>query len=52
MEHPEWQVASRSGQGVFAIEECLELLLERVRREKAGSGGSTNTADKLAHAAK
>jgi len=38
MEHPQWQVASKSGQGVFAIEECLELLLDRVRKEKSRSG--------------
>lgn len=38
MEHPQWQVASKSGQGVFAIEECLELLLDRVRKEKNRSG--------------
>ena len=42
MEHPEWQVASRSGQGVFAIEECLEQLLERVRREKSGSASNVD----------
>lgn len=34
-EHPEWMVADAAGQGVFAIEECLEKLLERVRRDKA-----------------
>ena len=33
--HPEWYVASNSGQGVVAIEECLEVLLARVRAEKA-----------------
>ena len=43
MEHPEWQVASRSGQGVFAIEECLEQLLERVRREKAAALAMSTT---------
>jgi len=31
MEHPEWHVAASAGQGVFAIEECLEMLLQRVR---------------------
>ena len=34
MEHPEWKVASRAGQGVFAIEELLEGLLEQVRSER------------------
>lgn len=33
LEHPEWVVAPSAGQGVFAIEECLETLLERARRE-------------------
>ena len=37
-EHPEWQVASRKGQGVFAIEELLEGLLQRVRRERREAG--------------
>ena len=36
-EHPEWHVAPSAGQGVFAIEECLELLLARVRREKGAA---------------
>ena len=35
LEHPAWWVAPSAGQGVFAVEECLERLLERVRREKA-----------------
>ena len=35
LEHPAWWVAPSAGQGVFADEECLERLLERVRREKA-----------------
>lgn len=34
-ENPAWEVAPSAGQGVFAVEECLERLLERVRREKA-----------------
>ena len=34
MEHPEWKVAARAGQGVFAIEELLEGLLEQVRSER------------------
>jgi hypothetical protein len=33
LEHPEWKVAARAGQGVFAIEELLEGLLEQVRSE-------------------
>lgn len=33
MEHPEWVVASKEGQGVFAIEECLVTLLEAVKAE-------------------
>ena len=37
-EHPGWQVASRKGQGVFAIEELLEGLLQRVRRERREAG--------------
>ena len=37
MEHPGWVVAPSEGTGVFAIEECLEILLERVRREKAAA---------------
>ena len=36
-EHPEWVVAKRAGEGVFAVEECLEALLDRARREKAES---------------
>ena len=35
MEHPDWVVAPSAGQGVFAIEECLSQLLERVREEAA-----------------
>ena len=34
-EHPEWVVASRAGQGVFAIDELLEGLLAAVRRPAA-----------------
>uniref|UniRef100_A0A7S2CXT3 Sucrose phosphatase-like domain-containing protein n=1 Tax=Haptolina brevifila TaxID=156173 RepID=A0A7S2CXT3_9EUKA len=33
LENPDWFVASKAGQGVFAIEECLEELLRRVRGE-------------------
>merc|ERR1719460_3030883 len=33
---PSWRVASKAGQGVFAIEECLEEILERVRSQKTG----------------
>ena len=48
-EHPEWNVAPSQGQGVFAIEECLEMLLERVRREKAaGAEGEGGRAAKVA----
>ena len=36
--HPDWYVAPSAGQGVFAVEECLERLLARVRAEKAGEG--------------
>ena len=49
-EHPEWHVASKAGQGVFAIEECLEQLLERVVREQeggtvdVGGGGGSGVA--------
>ncbi|KAL1528441.1 hypothetical protein AB1Y20_009788 [Prymnesium parvum] len=35
MEHPSWVVASKEGQGVFAIEECLEQLLARVKQTAA-----------------
>ena len=35
MEHPDWVVPPNEGTGVFAIEACLERLLERVRSEKA-----------------
>ena len=34
-EHPGWFVPPNEGTGVFAIEACLERLLERVKREKA-----------------
>ena len=34
-ENPAWRVASKAGQGVFAIEECLEEILEGVRSAKA-----------------
>lgn len=34
-EHPEWTVASRAGQGVFAIDELLEGLLAAVRQPAA-----------------
>ena len=37
-EHPGWRVASRVGQGVFAIEELLEGLLEEVRQEGRAAG--------------
>ena len=33
LEHPEWTVAARAGQCVFAIEELLEVLLEQARSE-------------------
>jgi phosphoserine phosphatase len=33
-ENPSWRVASKAGQGVFAIEQCLEELLEQVRKER------------------
>ena len=39
LEHPEWYVPPHAGQGVFAIEECLAQLLERVRQEKGRSPG-------------
>ena len=38
LEHPEWKVAARAGQGVFAIEELLESLLEQVRSERREAG--------------
>lgn len=38
MEHPSWIVPPNEGTGVFAIETCLEQLLERVRREKKAQG--------------
>jgi len=47
-EHPEWHVASRAGQGVFAIEECLERLLERVRREQGEAGNEPEAGDEEA----
>ena len=34
-QHPEWQVARTAGMGVFAVEECLEALLERAMAEDA-----------------
>ena len=37
LENPDWIVASKAGEGVFAIEELLEALLQRVRREKAAT---------------
>lgn len=40
MEHPTWHVASAAGQGVFAIEECLEKILERVEQEQTGGAQS------------
>uniref|UniRef100_A0A7S3BYA0 Trehalose-phosphatase n=1 Tax=Haptolina ericina TaxID=156174 RepID=A0A7S3BYA0_9EUKA len=40
LENPEWQVASCAGQGVFAIEECLETLLRRVRAEKVATSNA------------
>jgi len=36
--NPSWHVAKKAGQGVFAIEECLEDLLERVKREQDATG--------------
>eukprot|EP00571_Detonula_confervacea_P001088 CAMPEP_0172314028 /NCGR_PEP_ID=MMETSP1058-20130122/21483_1 /TAXON_ID=83371 /ORGANISM="Detonula confervacea, Strain CCMP 353" /LENGTH=357 /DNA_ID=CAMNT_0013027781 /DNA_START=75 /DNA_END=1145 /DNA_ORIENTATION=+ len=33
-QQPSWQIAKTVGQGVFAIEECLETLLERAKIEK------------------
>jgi len=32
--HPSWQIAEAAGQGVFAIEECLEAILQRVKEEQ------------------
>lgn len=32
--HPSWHVAKKAGQGVFAIEECLEALLYRAEAEQ------------------
>ena len=46
-ENADWLVASRAGEGVFAIEECLEMLLARVRAEKAAEaaeGGAGEAA--------
>lgn len=34
-ENPAWVVAPSAGQGVFAFEECVEALLQRVRSEKS-----------------
>ena len=34
LEHPEWRVAARVDQGVFAIEELLDELLAKVRAER------------------
>ena len=34
----EWRVAERAGQGVFAIEELLEALLEQARSEARAAG--------------
>lgn len=50
-EHPEWQVAETAGQGVFAIEECLEKLLERVRRDKAAEATEEDPAAPAASSA-
>ena len=45
LEHPEWRVAERAGQGVFAIEELLEALLERrAARAPAGALGTPGEA--------
>jgi len=41
-EHPAWIVPPNQGTGVFAIEACLELLLERVRQEKATQAKATS----------
>ena len=38
--HVPGQVASCAGQGVFAIEECLETLLRRVRAEKVATSNA------------
>ena len=46
-ENADWVVASRAGEGVFAVEECLEMLLARVRAEKAAEaaeGGAGEAA--------
>ena len=47
-ENPQWEVASCAGQGVFAIEECLERLLRRVREDTAAAGteGSADAAER------
>ena len=39
-ENPDWEVASVAGQGVFAVEELLESLLERVRAAKPAAAGA------------
>mmetsp|Transcript_37547 Transcript_37547/g.62167 ORF Transcript_37547/g.62167 Transcript_37547/m.62167 type:complete len:335 (-) Transcript_37547:308-1312(-) len=46
-ENPTWQVASRSGEGVFAIEELLEQLLQRVRAEHVDDYNATPPSPRL-----
>ena len=45
LEHPEWKVAARAGQGVFAIEELLESLLEQVRSERRVEADAVDTPE-------
>lgn len=45
LEHPEWKVAARAGQGVFAIEELLESLLEQVRSERRVEADAGDTPE-------
>lgn len=46
-EHPEWRVAETAGQGVFAVEECLEALLERVKEEQKAATKLEPEADAI-----
>ena len=45
MKGGEWKVAARAGQGVFAIEELLESLLEQVRSERRVEADAGDTPE-------
>jgi len=49
-EQPSWYVANTVGQGVFAIEECLEVLLDRARVDSSSSRRQHLQEQQLQHA--